>query len=151
MIPQCHSYQLDLLKRLEVTEKLMTSLASLPEHCDTQYREYNFHQVVDGVMAVLHLANNFVETTKPWTLKNSKNLSDLHRLETILRFSIEILRICGIVLQPIVPDLMDQLLNKLNVEPSERDWKNLQFKIDKLNIPRPLGDGNAILFHRIKP
>lgn len=36
------------------------------------------------------------------------------------------LRLCGIVLQPMMPQLTSRLLDKLNVPTSQRSWRHLQ-------------------------
>ena len=65
----------------------------------------------------------------------------------------ESLRVCGILLQPIVPDLSAKLLTKLNVSLEDRKWKNAEAlswtqcqKFEK----RPLAPENVVLFRKLK-
>lgn len=76
------------------------------------------------MITTLHSANLFFETMKPWELKKSD--ARQNDLEAVLHLTMETLRICGIILQPIIPHLSNGLLNKLNVSTTERKWTNLK-------------------------
>lgn len=109
------------LMQLQVTQKLVSLLDELPDKCYAHYKAYNFYLAVDQIVEVLHTTNNFFETTKPWMLaKNGEHA----RLDAVLFVTLETLRICGIVLQPIVPQLSKQLLDKLRIKSDDRMWSN---------------------------
>lgn len=118
--------------------------------CHQHYSSYNFYLVVDQVISVLHTGNNFFETLKPWELKKG-SADELNRLETIIAITLETLRVCGIILQPIIPELSEKLLNKLNVEMENRSWNELsnflwtEITDSEIN----LGDIDPVLFRRI--
>lgn len=139
------------------------------------YDSYNFYLVVDQVMGVLHAANNFFESTKPWELKSSatpqpaasqanitkepqQNIENGRKLETIIMLTMETLRVCAIILQPIIPGFSEKLLDKLNVDQDERCWLHTVSKVgnegtqlDNANVwrERSLGSGATVLFQRI--
>lgn len=120
------------------------------EKCFNHYKSYNFYLVVDQVIEVLHSANKFFETTKPWELKKR---NEIGQLEATLAVTIETLRICGIILQPIIPVICKTLLDKLNVNENQRNWIDLSFvswNQYENNIEIGLGDGEAVLFRRIQ-
>lgn len=130
--------------------------------------------VVDQVIEVLHAANTFFETCKPWELAKSiahtrsmenhgtnhhhqqqhHDEQNLHRLETILSITLETLRICGIIFQPIIPELSGRLLDKLNIHENKRSWKDLNYvrwnknesEIDEWY----LGGSTSVLFNRLR-
>lgn len=140
------------LKQLDITSMLIESVEALPERAFASYRSFSFHSVVDYVMATLHLCNNFVEATKPWTLRKSGTNEDLERLNTIIAVTLEVLRVTGIILQPIVPQLMNHLLDKLNVDADCRMWTDIsEFR---WNLPtgdvKSLGPQDSVMFRRIK-
>lgn len=64
----------------------------------------------------------------------------------------ESLRVSGILLQPLIPNISENLLNKLGVPRDERyfdnsrrfSWKNEHFQANKA-----LGSDKAVLFKRI--
>lgn len=114
--------------------------------------------VIDQVMECLHVANNFFETCKPWELTNKPtDTKTIQHRDTILSITMETLRVCGIICQPIIPTMSEQLLDKLNVDKRQRNWSNLAYFRwnddvidDKLTLEKSLGSGNSVLFNRIR-
>lgn len=82
--------------------------------------------MADTAIAALHAANNFFECAKPWELKpGGAAAANATRLETILAMTMDALRLCGIVLQPMMPQLASRLLDKLAVPQAQRSWAQL--------------------------
>lgn len=95
----------------------------LSDECHTHYSNYQFYKVVDAVMKVLHLGNLFLETIKPWELKKMKRQEEL---DAVIHITMEALRICSIILHPIIPSLSNKLLDKLGVPEDRRLWRHCQ-------------------------
>lgn len=105
------------------------------------------------------MANNFFETTKPWELRKN---NETQRLNATLATTLETLRVCGIILQPIIPVLSRKLLDKLCVPNTQRTWTDLDYVAwqkslndDHLQrsatVERTLStECDAILFRRIR-
>lgn len=93
--------------------------------CEEHYECNHFHLVADTAIAALHAANNFFECAKPWELKPGGAAANARRLETILAMTMDALRLCGIVLQPMMPQLASRLLDKLAVPQPQRSWAQL--------------------------
>ena len=74
---------------------------------------------------------------------------DIERLRTVLHVTMESLRVCGILLQPIVPDLSGRLLDKLAVRDSERAWADAK-PVGRRSEDVPLSDEQVVLFRKIK-
>ncbi|XP_058812419.1 methionine--tRNA ligase, mitochondrial [Topomyia yanbarensis] len=144
VVPAVDHASLEALLALEVTQKMLDLLNELPDKVRLHYQQYNFHLVVDCVVHLLHATNNFFETTAPWKCKGPDGKP---QLETILALTMEVLRHTGIILQPIVPLLSGQLLDKLNVADRCRLWRDLEVKFNQEE--RPLANLNAVLFRRI--
>lgn len=106
----------------EIVQRLLDSTKSLAAETRTHYDEVSFHALVDTVMAHLHLTNNFFETLKPW--KMAKEAKQCESLNCTLLLTMESLRVASIILQPLIPNLSAQLLDKLNVPSGERQWAN---------------------------
>ena len=74
--------------------------------------------------------NRYWDATKPWLLakaaysKTAPDLASQKRLQTILYFTLETVRIAALMLQPIMPTKMGKLLDDLGVEKEERTWEN---------------------------
>ncbi|KAJ6634198.1 Methionine--tRNA ligase, mitochondrial [Pseudolycoriella hygida] len=148
--PTLDKCEYEKLLQVNVTQKLVNLVEALPEKCFNHYKSYNFYLVVDQVIEVLHSANKFFETTKPWELKKR---NEIRQLEAVLAITMETLRICGIILQPIIPVICKALLDKLNVNENQRNWIDLSFVLwnqNENNVEIGLRDGEPVLFRRIQ-
>jgi methionyl-tRNA synthetase len=145
--PEVHPEQLAELIKMETCKILFEKLAELPDKCRENFNSYQFHFVVDSVMATLHAANGFFESAKPWELKKG-NEEAIKKLETIISIAMESLRISAIILQPIIPDFTAKLLQRLNIHQDHRLWKDTKINLRK--VPQNLVDLESnILFKRI--
>ncbi|CAH0556090.1 unnamed protein product [Brassicogethes aeneus] len=149
ILPEIEIDSFESISKLDVTKKLIDHVTSLPETCQQHYEDLNFYKVVDSVVATLHSANLFFETLKPWQLK--KDPTTLNDLNVVLHITMETLRVSAVLLQPIIPNITDMLLNKINVPKDERyfdnlrlfSWSNREFR------ERNLSSEKAVLFQRI--
>lgn len=148
IIPKLNQTELQQMLQENCTQELINLLKTLPDTCTEHYESYNIYLVVDSVMRVLRTANNFVQFFQPWELR--KNPENEEKINTILRISFESLRVCAIILQPIIPEMSGKILDKLNVNVSERYWNNLDLNLDSLCESRNLGSNSPIIFKRIK-
>uniref|UniRef100_A0A182Y774 Methionine--tRNA ligase, mitochondrial n=1 Tax=Anopheles stephensi TaxID=30069 RepID=A0A182Y774_ANOST len=139
----------EALKAVDATKRMLEALEEMPDKTLNHYRNFNFYLVVDTVVHLLHTANNFFETTAPWKLKKSDDPADHAKLNTILSITMEVLRQTGIVMQPIVPGLSAQLLDKLHISHTARRWNDL--KVCLRSQDTPLSTDECILFRRIVP
>lgn len=145
--PQIYNDQLSELIKTDSCKLLIEKLTEAPDKCRQHFTAFNFHLVVDSVMAVLHAANNFFELSKPWELKNGDEVAK-RKLETIISLTMESLRISGIILQPIIPDYTNKLLTRLSIDTNLRMWKDTKLYLRK--VPHSLTDLESnILFRRI--
>ncbi|XP_030563680.1 methionine--tRNA ligase, mitochondrial isoform X1 [Drosophila novamexicana] len=115
-----------LLHDVDAAKRLQEALLQLEGRCEQHYEGNHFHLVADTAIAALHAANNFFECAKPWELKAGGSSPNPPRLQTIIAMTMDALRLCGIVLQPMMPQLTSRLLDKLNVPTSQRSWRHLQ-------------------------
>ncbi|EDV91633.1 methionine--tRNA ligase, mitochondrial [Drosophila grimshawi] len=140
-----------LLQDLDAAKRLQEALLQLAGRCEQHYECNHFHLVADTVIATLHAANNFFECAKPWELKANGKTPDAQRLQTIIAMTMDALRLCGIVLQPMMPQLTSRLLDKLNVPSSERSWHHLNasFATGKQHNHQLDNQWSALLFQRI--
>ena len=67
----------------------------------------------------------------------------------MLHVTMESLRVCGILLQPIVPKLSSELLDKLAVRESDRAWGDAR-PVGRQSQDVPLSDKHVVLFRKIK-
>ena len=100
---------------------LLESLRALPSEVGPCYDEFNFYDGIRLVMDNLREANGYFDECKPWTLKDA---SDLDKKRAVIHVALDSLRVAGILLQPIVPKLSEDLLTRLNVK--GRLWKDVE-------------------------
>ncbi|XP_067007448.2 methionine--tRNA ligase, mitochondrial [Anabrus simplex] len=104
--------------------RLVDTVSALPDAVKSHFGALNFYKGIDVIIATLHEANRFFESQKPWELKKSPELRT--KLDFVLHLTMETLRVCGIALQPIVPELCNILLQKLEVPPNQRFWSDIR-------------------------
>lgn len=136
-------------------QEAIGELELLAEQCKEHFECADFYKGVDKIMSLLRLINGIYEDTKPWKLvkvmnsdyKSFKDHSDLQAL------TFEALRICSILLQPIVPRMAASALDLMNCK--ARSLKDAQLSLnygDPTLSQLSLNDKThgTILFRRIK-
>ncbi|XP_067949721.1 methionine--tRNA ligase, mitochondrial-like [Watersipora subatra] len=136
---------LDVHERVEEDgwKELMADLDLLPGLVSQHYEEYNFYKAVDCIMLQLRKSNGFMESQRPWELKDNPVL-----LDTVLHIVMENLRVCGILLQPIIPNLSCTLLDRLGIPKGARQVEDL-LPLSCHREARMLQEGSP-LYQRIK-
>ncbi|XP_041985247.1 methionine--tRNA ligase, mitochondrial [Aricia agestis] len=130
--------------------QLLDALQRLPDTCYDHYKNYQFYKAVDAVIKVLHLTNGFFESSKPWELKKRPECQK--DLDIVLHITLETVRICAIILQPVIPELTKRILDKLMVPEDSRYWHNLQptWSINGAIVEaKNIEGGKFVLFPRI--
>ena len=92
--------------------------------------------------------NVFLNDTKPWILAKEENKEA--ELQTVVLITLEALRVSAILLQPIVPNISDKILNKLNVNSCERLWNNAKHVFDSKTSNNIINEQKSVLFSKIK-
>lgn len=149
--PTLHAAELVSVASNQHATMLMDYVESLPEICHTHYKNFQFYKAVDAVIKVLHIANLFFENTKPWELR--KKPESQKELDVILHITMETLRICGIILQPIIPEMTTKLLDKLQIDKDCRSWQHCETPSWRLKgaiyETQNIQSGKFVLFQRI--
>ncbi|CAG0887218.1 unnamed protein product [Darwinula stevensoni] len=94
----------------EIGESLIQRTLELPEAVISHYQSFHFYKGLDCIQTVLRHCNQFFQASRPWDL--AKENQDLH-LYQVLYITMEVLRVCGILLIPVVPNIALALLRKL--------------------------------------
>ena len=106
----------------ELAKSLIDQLEKLPKIVSGHYEEFNFYLGIDAIMESLRTTNDYMTKEEPWLLKKA----DVERLNYVLILCLESLRISGILLQPIVPNISERVLSKLGVSYDSRAWKDAE-------------------------
>ncbi|XP_070173846.1 methionine--tRNA ligase, mitochondrial-like isoform X2 [Littorina saxatilis] len=127
----------------DVDVKMYRSLQTLAEQADEHYGNYAFSRVIDLALGHIHWANAMVQNHQPWALVKLDDASSEKHLKSVLHVAMETLRVCGILLQPMIPQLTDRLLTRLGVSEEERCISDV---CDSGNeCARPLGNKVTLL------
>ena len=120
--------------------ELIEQYSNLPSRVQTAYDCHEFYHGIIAIMDVLRACNAYVQHEQPWILAKSSRDSDQERLRMIISFTLECLRISGILLQPIVPNISRQLLNTLAIDSNARTFEDCKLvnkdEEKKMNINR---------------
>ncbi|CAG2158891.1 unnamed protein product, partial [Oppiella nova] len=131
--------------------ELIERIQNLAKNCENHYLSGSFHLVINDIMDCLRLNNIFFNETKPWLL--AKEETEEQKLLSVLYITLEALRVSAILLQPIVPNIANQVLNKLNISPSERNWINAEQTFPSQTIDsqqnKSLSSRKSIVFAKI--
>ena len=129
----------------QLAQELENQMKNAKDMVGESYDQFNFYQGCVHIMSMLRLANQFVQEQQPWTLKHELERDKLH---WVLSLTFECLRISGILLQPVVPDLASRLLDKLNVEAGLRGWSEAAASTRASDAT--LRPGKTVLFNKIR-
>ncbi|GBN89342.1 Methionine--tRNA ligase, mitochondrial [Araneus ventricosus] len=154
VFPKFYHNSLDDLKDSNV-ESLINNTSDLPDKVQRHFMEGYFYKGIDDIMACLRDANAFMQSNKPWELVKMKDEKSKETLSTMLHVVLEVLRISGVLLQPVVPNLSKRLLTKLQVPEEQRGWENITCFPSYQKLPNPLescplGKNSIPLFERRK-
>ena len=110
-IPTYKENQDSLLKKLTESKKLLFK---------KQIDNFELSQALQSLSELLAEVNRYLEQTAPWKLVKT----DKQQAGLVLYNCLEVLRICGILLSPVMPKKMEQLLSALGEEVS---FKNIEW------------------------
>ena len=85
---------------------------------------FRFSKALERVIETLYITNKYWDSRTPWKLAKSTSESDQTKLHNTLYVVFETIRVCGILLSPVMPIVMGRLLDGLAVEMGERAWVN---------------------------
>ena len=117
------------------------------ERIGEMYDKLQFFRAVDLLTAGLRQTHSFYQYHTPWKYINSTDSEEKKIQETTLHVTYESLRIIGILLQPLVPQLSDKLLTRLGVPVNER--KKSDAVLSQKMVGRQLGTESGQLFKRL--
>ncbi|KAI9315907.1 tRNA synthetases class I (M)-domain-containing protein [Dichotomocladium elegans] len=126
-------------------ETLRNSLTELPAIFEKAFEAREFNKALSAIFDMLAEANKHFTDNQPWVLAKDPNQKE--RLHEVLYYSIESCRVAAILLQPVMPTKMSDLLDRVGV-----DYKNRSLS-DAATLStesRRLGNSSSILFPRLK-
>jgi methionyl-tRNA synthetase len=89
---------------------------------DKYMSSLSINEAIEELLQFVRRINRYFEHKAPWKLVKE----DLKSAGTVLYTGAEALRICAILLSPVMPKRMKLLLSILNAESSDRTWGSLE-------------------------
>ena len=99
--------------------QLKTSVTALHKKINAHITQWAFHKALRETWKVIDLANRYIERNAPWKL--SKNVKNQERLNTVLYYLAETLRILSLHLFPIIPKTSEAMAKQLGIKTSFLD------------------------------
>lgn len=100
----------------EILNAAYQAISHMREHMS----KLALHLAFEEVVKLGRLANEYIDRNAPWTLKKT----DTVRMEAVLYALLEVIRIIGILLQPLIPDSAAKILDTLAVKKRSFDCAN---------------------------
>ena len=85
---------------------------------NSHFEEYNIYKAIAATTEQLRETHAFFQRHEPWKMKFNK----IDHLNCVLSVTMENLRICGILMQPMMPSLAEKLLDRLAVPMNKRKY-----------------------------
>lgn len=133
---------------------MLSAVRSLPAAVEQHFESMHVYKALEAIGACVRQTNGFVQRHAPWKLDRT-DVKEQRWLDTVIHVSLECLRVYGMLLQPVVPEISDKLLRKLGVAKTERRWADIDFlpRFQGLDCPREgrtLGSDTGVLFGRLE-
>lgn len=106
----------------EKEKETITKTEETIQKIKKNYSEFNFKEAVKEIMGLSHTANQYFQQKEPWKMQKGK------KLDNVLCFSLNLAKNIAITLKPILPELSENILKQLNLDP-ELKWKDIGFNI----------------------
>ncbi|KAI8353706.1 tRNA synthetases class I (M)-domain-containing protein [Mortierella sp. GBAus27b] len=96
-------------------------LQVLHEAVDVAMSQYRTTNATQAIFEVIAEANAHIASNEPWKLVKDPASKD--RLDTVIWYAMESVRLAALMLQPIMPTKASEILDQLDVRPDERSWE----------------------------
>ncbi len=102
--------------------ELLAMVSALRDKYEVQMEKYAFQAALADVFAVIARANKYIDETAPWTLAKSEETYP--RLARVLYNLAETIRICSILLSPVMPEACTKIFAKIGADASIQTWES---------------------------
>ncbi|KAK5020792.1 methionyl-tRNA synthetase-like protein [Cryomyces antarcticus] len=105
-------------------------LESLAERTKKHMDELNVSGAIRTIMDAVYQTNKYLQESSPWLLAEVEGYDSEARVDRIVYLCAESIRICGILLQPCMPEKMGRLMDMLGVDIARRSFEYAQMGSD---------------------
>ncbi|MGB2718151.1 MAG: methionine--tRNA ligase [Rhodococcus sp. (in: high G+C Gram-positive bacteria)] len=100
-------------------DAMLARADALLEICRREFEVQALHSALEAIWSVLGETNRYFSQQQPWVLRKT----DPDRMATVLYVTLEVLRIVGILTQPVMPDSASRILDLLGA--SNREFTDI--------------------------
>jgi methionyl-tRNA synthetase len=105
----------------------------------------SFRKAITSLRAIWTAGNVYLAEQEPWKLVNT----DRARADTVVRTSLNLVRLFAVLSHPIIPETSTRVLDALEASADERAWPaDLAREVERLQPGRRIGSLD-LLFRRI--
>ena len=100
---------------------LIAMASALRDKYETEMEKFQFQNALAEVFKVISRANKYIDENAPWVL--AKDESKKPRLARVMYNLLETIRICGALLQPVMPETSEKIMGRIGA--AEFGWDSL--------------------------
>ena len=106
----------------DVDKEFINLINSLDKKVEEQMDSLHISDALTEIFDVLRASNKYIDDTTPWILAKDEEKSD--RLKTVLYNLFESIRVCGLMLDPFMPDTSKEILKQLNIDDNSLNYND---------------------------
>ncbi len=107
-----------------VDDALLARLTDIRGIYETAMDSYAFQTALTEVLAVIARANKYIDETAPWVL--AKEEANRDRLATVMYHLLDSIRLCCILLSPVMPRSVEAIFAQIGVDAALCTWEQAQ-------------------------
>ena len=117
----------------DIDVELEQKLNELESLVDAKMDELQISEAITEIFNVLRFTNKYIDETTPWIL--AKDEAKKLRLQNVIYHLLEAIRICGLYLEPFMPDTSQEIMSQLKTnEKSIHYCKNHEYHLNTPNV-----------------
>ena len=113
----------DQAEDAEKDAELVELISSLRGRYEEQMEKFAFQNALSEIFKVISRANKYIDENAPWVLAKDMEQNG-PRLARVMYNLLEVLRVCGILLTPFIPDSAAKVLDQIGACESCRTWES---------------------------
>ena len=97
----------------DIDKELEEKLVSLESLVDDNMNRLQISDAITEIFNVLRFTNKYIDETTPWILAKDEDKKD--RLQSVIYHLLESIRVCGLYLEPFMPNTSKEIMRQLNI------------------------------------
>ena len=124
---------------------------AIADQVGRRFDNFSVNLGIADAMLLLASVNAFIQKHEPWKLIKSSDPIDRLRHDCVIHVCADVTRRCAIVLQPIIPEMSERVLRRLNVPSDRRSWADVASVLYSRETETSLGRDEGATFQRLPP